>query len=62
MTAIVRYCQKQQRCREAGIREMVDWYLVFVVAVQWCDHYPFAGTYVGPCWGQQQRREVGIRG
>lgn len=26
MTAFVRYCQEQQRRREAGIREMVDWY------------------------------------
>jgi hypothetical protein len=26
MTAFVRYCQEQQRRREAGVREMVDWY------------------------------------
>jgi hypothetical protein len=26
MTAFLRYCQEQQRRREAGIREMVDWY------------------------------------
>jgi hypothetical protein len=38
MTVFPRYCQEQQRRREAGIREMVDWYELFVVAVQWCDH------------------------